>query len=379
MRIRFLVVAGLLMALAAPAFAADAAKTDIKGLYLLTDYPAVTVQPGTTSTINLHCVITAWRRNGWRSPFPACRKAGRRRSWAAASRSPRPCRQLTTVSRSICGSTCPRTPKSAPDVHGECRGAERDARRRCRSRSRSAKELPAKLSIQPQLPSTARLVEFEFRIHTHGQERQRQEARWSASPLSAPQNFDTSFTEAYGSQQLTAIPVDAGKSKDVKLKVTPPSTVDAGRYPVTVRVAAEGANADTQVTLDITGQPKLDIAGREGLLSARATAGKDATIPVDGQQHRYRAGRARQAVRHRAERLEGQLRAEGDRPHRAQPEQGSAGDDHAARKGDRRRLRRRPLPPPARGESGSAALPRHRHHLDDVGRRRRRHHRRSHC
>ena len=37
--------------LAAPAFAAD--HPDIKGLYLLTDYPAVTVQPGTTSTVNL--------------------------------------------------------------------------------------------------------------------------------------------------------------------------------------------------------------------------------------------------------------------------------------------------------------------------------------
>ncbi|MCZ7384765.1 MAG: NADH-quinone oxidoreductase subunit C [Candidatus Methanoperedens sp.] len=41
-----------LLALAAPAFAADA-NHDIKGLYLLTDYPAVTVQPGTTSTVSL--------------------------------------------------------------------------------------------------------------------------------------------------------------------------------------------------------------------------------------------------------------------------------------------------------------------------------------
>jgi uncharacterized membrane protein len=96
----------------------------------------------------------------------------------------------------------------------------------------------------------------------------------------APKNFDTSFTEAYGSQQLTAIPIEAGKSKDVKLKVRPPNTVDAGHYPVKVKVAAEGARAAAQVTLDITGEPKLNLSGREGLLSTRATAGHDTTVPV---------------------------------------------------------------------------------------------------
>src|SRR5581483_9801643 len=49
---RFIPLAVGLFMLAAPAFAADI-KTDIKGLYLLTDYPAVSVEPGTTSTINL--------------------------------------------------------------------------------------------------------------------------------------------------------------------------------------------------------------------------------------------------------------------------------------------------------------------------------------
>src|SRR5215831_14075164 len=32
---------------------AEEAKNDVKGLFLLTDYPAVTLRPGTTSTINL--------------------------------------------------------------------------------------------------------------------------------------------------------------------------------------------------------------------------------------------------------------------------------------------------------------------------------------
>src|SRR6185312_7119593 len=49
---RSTLLAVLLALLAAPAFAADDAK-DVKGIYLLTDYPAVTVQPGTATTVNM--------------------------------------------------------------------------------------------------------------------------------------------------------------------------------------------------------------------------------------------------------------------------------------------------------------------------------------
>src|SRR5262245_52662254 len=41
------------LAVLCSAATAEEAKTDVKGLFLLTDYPAVTLRPGTTSTINL--------------------------------------------------------------------------------------------------------------------------------------------------------------------------------------------------------------------------------------------------------------------------------------------------------------------------------------
>ena len=47
-------VLATLGAFSAPAFAADAAKPDVHGLYLMTDYPAISVQAGTTSTVSLH-------------------------------------------------------------------------------------------------------------------------------------------------------------------------------------------------------------------------------------------------------------------------------------------------------------------------------------
>ena len=40
-------------ALFAPATWAEEAKNDVKGLFLLTDYPAVTLRPGTTSSVSL--------------------------------------------------------------------------------------------------------------------------------------------------------------------------------------------------------------------------------------------------------------------------------------------------------------------------------------
>ena len=97
----------------------------------------------------------------------------------------------------------------------------------------------------------------------------------------APQNFETSFTEQYGSQELSSLPIEAGQSKTVKLKVRPPSTIGANRYPVSVKASAEDASADaTRRARDHRLSRSSSIAGRDGVLSARAEAGKEASIPI---------------------------------------------------------------------------------------------------
>src|SRR5437899_1927909 len=142
-----------------------------------------------------------------------------------------------------------------------------------------AKDLPAKLSLDPKLPSLrgSAKTSFEYQIAIKNDSGKNLLVSLAAQ---GPQNFDTSFTEAYGSQELSSIPVEAGQSKDVKLKVRPPTTVKAGQFPVTMRASAEDATAQTQVVLDITGQPQIRISGRDGLLSARATAGSETRIPI---------------------------------------------------------------------------------------------------
>jgi uncharacterized membrane protein len=142
-----------------------------------------------------------------------------------------------------------------------------------------AKDLPAKLTLTPQLPQLRGTSKssFEYQLGIKNDSGKKLTVSLSAQ---APENFDASFTEQYGSQELNAVPVDAGQTKDVKLKVTPPNTAAAGSYKVTARVAAEDASATADLSLDITGQPRLDVSGREGLVSTRASAGKETSVPV---------------------------------------------------------------------------------------------------
>jgi uncharacterized membrane protein len=142
-----------------------------------------------------------------------------------------------------------------------------------------AKELPAKLSVKAQLPSLrgSPKSNFEYTLSIKNDSGRDVTASFAAQ---APENFETSFTEAYGTQELSSIPIPAGQSKDIKLKVRPPTTIDAGHFPVSVTVKAEDANATTDLALDVVGEPQLQVAGRDGLLSARAVAAKQTSIPV---------------------------------------------------------------------------------------------------
>jgi uncharacterized membrane protein len=142
-----------------------------------------------------------------------------------------------------------------------------------------AKDLPAKLTLTPQLPQLRGTSKssFEYQLNIKNDSGKKLVVSLSAQ---APQNFDATFTEQYGSQELNAVPVDAGQTKDVKLKVTPPNTAAAGDYKVTARVSAEDASVSTDLGMTITGQPRLDVSGREGLVSTRASAGKESSVPV---------------------------------------------------------------------------------------------------
>ena len=139
----------------------------------------------------------------------------------------------------------------------------------------TGEELPAQLHIKAQLPSLdgTPTTAFGYQFNVKNESDKDVVVKLVAH---TPQGFQTNFTEAYGTQQLSSIPIEAGKDKDLKVNVTPPSNVTAGAYPVEVIASADGATAAAKLTMNISGQPKIKLSGENDRLSAQAEAG-DAT------------------------------------------------------------------------------------------------------
>ena len=266
-----------LLTLALPA-AAQEVPPGVKGLFLLTDYPAVTVRPGTTSNVSLRLqnyalpperlsLSVSGVPSGWTATL-----LGGGQPVAAA---------MPTTNQSVSLQLRLDVPANAAmgtqNLTVTAKGGSTEIS--LPVNVTLAKELPAKLTVEPQLPSlrgNAR-SSFEYQVNVKNDSGRNLVVGFSAQ---APQNFETSFTEQYGSQELNSMPIEAGQSKTVKLKVRPPSTIGAGTYPVTMRATSEDVSAETKVALEIAGQPRLSLAGRDGLVSSRAEAGKETTIPI---------------------------------------------------------------------------------------------------
>jgi uncharacterized membrane protein len=140
-------------------------------------------------------------------------------------------------------------------------------------------ELPAKLKLTTNFPSLrgTATTSFKYRVSVTNDSGKDATVNFSADP---PKNFQVNFTEAYGSQQLTSIPIEAGKSKDVEASLTIPRETQAGDYKLTLHAKTEAASADLPVSLTIIGQPRLALSGEGGRLSGEAYAGQNSQLTV---------------------------------------------------------------------------------------------------
>ena len=267
----------LVVATAMPAGAQDT-PPPVKGMFLLTDYPAVTVRPGTTTTVNLRLRNYALPPerftlavNNVPSGWTVTLLGGGQPAGAAMVAT----NDSTTLQLRL--DVPANAPMGTQNLTVTAKGQSTELN--LPVAVTLAKDLPAKLTVEPELPSLRGTSKsnFEYQLKVKNDSGRNLVIALAAQ---APQNFETSFTEQYGSQELSSLPVEAGQSKTVKLKVRPPSTIGANRYPVSVKATAEDATADASVALEITGSPKLSMAGRDGVLSARAEAGKEASIPI---------------------------------------------------------------------------------------------------
>ncbi|MDP1749052.1 MAG: NEW3 domain-containing protein [Reyranella sp.] len=269
--------------LATPLFASQAVAQlqppVTQGLFLLTDYPAQTVRAGEVTTIRVKM------QNSGLAPEPmALSLSGVPAGWKidmlgggqpVASAMPGQNESVTLQLRV-------EVPKDAKP------GAQQVLLSAKGTRLQSAElpltlivgtEAPAKLSLKSRLPSlrgTPR-SSFEYTVTVGNDSGKDLTVALSAQ---GPANFQTTFTEGFGSNEISSIPIEAGQTKDIKVKVTPPRDVKAGDYPVLVKVAAEGATAELRVTLQISGQGKLALSTKDGRLSGEAEIGKASTYTL---------------------------------------------------------------------------------------------------
>lgn len=260
-----------LVAFAAPSFAADTTQAHLKGLWLTTDYPSVTARAGDSTTIKVKL-----QNDGLAPARVGLSVDGVPSGWTAT----------------LLGGGAPITaamPATGDNVQVQLRldipaGAP-DGTQTVTLHAKSAdanvalpidvtigKVLPAQLALKttnPSLIGTAK-TSFEFQFNVANKSDRDLIVNLKAQ---APQGFQTTFQEAYGTQEIASIPIEAGKDKDLKVKVTPPSDAKAGSYPVAVQVSADTATANGRMMMDITGQPQLKLTGQDGRLSTAAVAG----------------------------------------------------------------------------------------------------------
>lgn len=263
------------LSLSAAAFAADA-PTHIKGFWLTTDYPSVTARAGDSTTVKIKL-----QNYGLAPERVGLSVDGVPSGWKAT----------------VLGGGAPITaamPSTDDNVQLQLRvdipAGTTDATQTLTLRAKAAdgsaalpidvtvgQLLPAKLVLKPKNPSligTAK-TSFEFQFNVANQSDRDLIVKFAAN---APKGFQTTFMEAYGSQEIASIPIEGGKDKDLKVKVQPPALAAAGSYPVAVQVSAEDATADGTMIMQITGQSQLKLTGQDGRLSTSAVAG--AATPV---------------------------------------------------------------------------------------------------
>jgi uncharacterized membrane protein len=140
--------------------------------------------------------------------------------------------------------------------------------------------VPAKLVMEPELPalrgSATSTFEYALTLTNPGS------AEVTASlQADAPPGFQVTFKERYGSQELTSVPIKAGGNREVKLTVNPPRRAEAGDYKVIARAITGDSSAAVPLLLEITGRPELSLTGLGEILSGDARAGEETTIDLD--------------------------------------------------------------------------------------------------
>lgn len=259
--------------------AAPTASDRVTGIYLSTQYPALTVRAGETATIDLSihnyhlppqqlALSVPQVATGWKATI-----LGGGQPVAAVMADPDSQQTLQLRLEPPAG--------AGPGDYRFLVAARTEAGTELRLpiALTIGRELPAKLKLTTNFPAVrgTATTAFKFTVTVANDSGRDATINFTAS---APKNFQATFTEAYGSQQITSIPIAAGKSKDIDMSMALPHDTPAGDYKLVMHAKSAAASADLPLAITIFGQPRLALSGEGGRLSGEAYAGKASPLTL---------------------------------------------------------------------------------------------------
>jgi uncharacterized membrane protein len=274
--LRRLLAVSILLLTASAATAAE--PSGISGLFLTTNYPALTVRAGETTTIDMTlrnmkqppatlALSVPEVASGWKATVLG---GGQPVGAAGVATDGEQSLQLRLEPPSAAG---------PGDYHFtvEAKGGTTDLK--LPLTVTVGKEVPAKLKMTTEFPALrgSAATAFKYKVSVTNDSGRDATINFGAG---APKDFQVTFAEAYGSQQITSIPIQAGKSKDIEASVALPHDTTAGDYKLTLHAKTDVTSADLPVTLTVIGQPQLGVSGEGGRLSGEAYAGQDSQLTV---------------------------------------------------------------------------------------------------
>ena len=280
MRSRWLVAAlWAFVGLSGPAFAQKAeAPSSYKGIWVSTPFPSFSIQPGEPVTVDLTV------HNAGLPPQKVALGLDRAASgWSAVFLGGGKRVQSVFVAPGDKADLKLRLAPSAKESQGTQRfevvATGSGASFRLPLELTMGQSFAPRLDLKPELPELrgSPSSEFDFKVAVRNDGGDDATVRID---VQAPDGFRPKITEQYGSQELTSLPLKAGEQKTVSVKITPPSDAKQGRYPALVRATSGKAQAQAPLAMDVSGEPRLELTGKDERLSTDAEAGHETPLEV---------------------------------------------------------------------------------------------------
>src|SRR5690606_28773424 len=136
---------------------------------------------------------------------------------------------------------------------------------------------PARIALEPEIPGIRGAPDSGFTFKVAVRNDSGRDALVSLA-AETPPGFQTTFSKEFASQQITSVPVKAGASENIEVKIKPAQGIKADTYPVRIHARAEQAEATAALTMTVTGRAELSLTGPDDRLSGRAYAGEETPL-----------------------------------------------------------------------------------------------------